>query len=151
MIFPKRSGGENEQGVIFDEAELRIDILNPGRSDVSKFKVKVERKWEWENEYRPEKARNSRYSVGYYYGKDGKWNNIKSGKIVNGTIEIDGLQANGGYRTIWIFVDNSWAPYADCWFRIILDPDNEVAELDESNNGISNILFPSFYKHPEKY
>lgn len=151
LIFPRISKKANEHGIMYDEAAIRVDIVNSGKSDVSKFKVKVERKWEWENDYRPEGGQNSRYEVGYYYGKDQKWNRIKSGKILNGIIEIEGLQANGGYRTIWIYVDNSWSPKADCWFRIILDPDNEVAELDESNNGISNTLFPSSYKHPEKY
>jgi hypothetical protein len=129
-IFPRIADRENEQAVIYDEAHLRIDILNSGQSDVSKFKVKVERKWEWENEYRPETGRDSRYDVGYYYGKEQKWHRIKSGGIVDGIIEIDGLQASGWYRTIWIYVDNSLAPKADCWFRITLDPENEVAELE---------------------
>gem|GEM_PF-3371983 len=149
-IFPKISGKENEQAVSYDEAQLKINILNSGQGDVSKFKVKVERKWEWENEYHPETGIDSRYDIGYFYGKEGEWHSIKRGSIKDGIIEVDGIQA-GGYRTIWIFVDNSFAPKADCWFRIILDPDNEIAELDESNNGMSEILFPSHYKHPEKY
>jgi len=149
-IFPKISGKENEQAVGYDEAQLKINILNSGQGDVSKFKVKVERKWEWENEYHPETGRDSRYDVGYFYGKEGEWHSIKRGSIKDGIIEVDGIQA-GGYRTIWIFVDNSSAPKADCWFRIILDPYNEIAELDESNNEMSEILFPNHYKHPEKY
>jgi hypothetical protein len=149
-IFPKISKRENEQAVIYDEAQLKINILNSGQGDVSKFKVKVERKWEWENEYHPETGRGSRYDVGYFYGKEGEWHSLKRGSIKDGIIEVDGIQA-GGYGTIWIFVDNSFAPKADCWFRIILDPYNEIAELDESNNGMSEILFPSHYNHPEKY
>lgn len=149
-IFLRISKKENEAAVSYDEAELEINILNSGQSDVSKFKVKVERKWEWDDKYYPEKE--GSYQVGYYYGKEGEWHSIKSGKIENGIVEIGDIQANGGYRIIWIFnIDNSWAPDADCWFRIILDPDNEVAELDESNNGVSEIYFPNHYTHPEYY
>lgn len=148
-IFPKISKRENEQAIIYDEATLKINILNSGHTDASKFKVKIERKWEWEEEYYPETGMDSRYDVGYFYG--GKWHSEKSGKIVNGIIEIEGLQANGGQRTIFIYVDNSLAPKADCFFRVIVDSDKEVPELDESNNGITDILFPSHYNHPEKY
>ncbi len=138
-IFPKISKRENEWAVIYDEAQLKINILNSGQADVPKFKVKVERKWQGESEYHPETGRDSRYDVGY------SWSSIK-----DGIIEVDGIQA-GGYRTILIFVDNSVEPKADCWFRITLDPDNEIAEFDETNNTFTDILFPSHYKHPEKY
>ncbi|WP_353683936.1 hypothetical protein V4D30_08655 [Thermodesulfovibrio sp. 3907-1M] len=150
-IFPKISERENEQAVVYDEAQLKINVVNSGHSDVSKLKVRIERRWDWEKEYHAETGRDSKYDVGYYYSKEEKWHSIKEGKIVNGIIEIEDLQANGGYRTIWIYVDNYFAPKADCWFRITLDPDNEVAELDESNNRTSDIFFPSHYEHPEKY
>ncbi len=139
-IFPKISKRENEQAVNYAEAQIRINIQNTGRSDVPRFKVKVERKWE--KEYYPERGTKLTTSL-FSYGE-------KRGEISNGIIEIGGLKA-GGSIILWIFVDNSFAPKADCWFRITLDPDNEVTELDESNNVVTDIFFPNHYTHPEKY
>ncbi|WP_460178030.1 CARDB domain-containing protein [Thermodesulfovibrio hydrogeniphilus] len=64
--------------------------------------------------------------------------------MINGIIELENLQA-GGYITISIFVDNSFAPKSNCWFRITADSENEIAELEESNNMITDILFKTHY------
>ncbi len=145
-IYSKNSKRENEQGIIYDEAQLKFNVTNKGKSDVAKLKVKIERKWDFDTDYSPErgsKLNPTTYQLGYY-GNDGKWYTIKNGEVTNGIIELENLQA-GGYRTIFIFTDNSFAPKLNCWFRITIDPENEIAELDEGNNIIANILFKTRY------
>lgn len=134
--------GENEVAQIFSEMQLKIVIKNIGPKDASRFKVLLQRKWEWENDY-------GSFCVGRFteckilVKEDNIW-------YEGDTAEVNGLKA-GESKTLHIFTDNSAAPKADCYIRIILDSDNEVAEPDESNNGVSNIYFPNHYTHPEYY
>lgn len=128
---------ENEHAVVYDELDLMLSVKNSGFADVPKFKILIEKKWEGSNQYIP---------LGQLaWSYDGK-----NGTSQNGIIEILNLKA-GEKKDIAIFIDNSQAPKVDCWLRIKIDPANEIAEIDEDNNIISEILFPSHYVHPEKY
>lgn len=132
-----QQGGEDRYGVKFQDFTMKISVKNSGNTDIPIFKILVERKLEGETQYKPEK-----YS-GWAYEKN-------SGTVKDGIIEVENLKA-GVTKNIFVYADNSRAPKSDCWFRITLDPDNEIAELDENNNRRSDILFPSYYKHPDKY
>ncbi|MGQ9499455.1 MAG: CARDB domain-containing protein, partial [Dissulfurimicrobium sp.] len=132
--FLKISKQENKYHDIFDEMNLRIVIKNIGANDASRFKVLLQRKWEWEKEY-------GSFCVAYY---DCKVLVEEENKRYTGdTAEVNGLKA-GESKTLYIWniwTDNSFAPYDDCYIRIILDSGNEVTELDESNNGVSDYIF----------
>lgn len=133
----KISKRENEQAIIYDEFTMKITVKNSGNVDISKFKILVERKAECEIQYRLEK------NSGWAYGEN-------RGTIMDGIIQVENLKV-GETKNIFIFADNSLAPKADCWFRITLDPNNEITETNEDNNVVSEIFFPNHYKHPEKY
>ncbi|WP_428109853.1 CARDB domain-containing protein [Caldisericum sp.] len=130
-------GGEDRYGVPFDDFTMKISIQNSGNSDISRFKILIERRAEGENQYHPE-----RYS-GWAYDKS-------QGTIENGIFEVENLKA-GGTKVIFIYADNSRSPKSDHYFRIVIDPYNEIAESDESDNKMSEIFFPSHHKHPEQY
>lgn len=128
---------ENAQAIVYDELIIKISVKNSGNMNIPGFKILVERKWEWETQYKPEK-----YSKWTY---EKNWETIREG-----IIEVENLKA-GETKDVFVFADNSGEPRADCWFRITLDPNNEIAELNEDNNIRSEILFPSHYIHPDKY
>ncbi|MGQ9812485.1 MAG: CARDB domain-containing protein, partial [Dissulfurimicrobium sp.] len=129
--FLRVSKQENAYHDPFDEMNLGIVIKNIGANDASRFKVLLQRKWEWEKEY-------GSFCVAYY---DCKVLVEEENKRYTGdTAEVNGLKA-GESKKLYIRTDNAFAPYYDCYIRIILDSGNEVTELDESNNGVSDYIF----------
>ncbi len=135
--FFRISKRENEQAIIYDELDLVISIKNSGNVDISKFKILIEKKREGDTQY------TSLEQLEWSY--DGK-----KGSSQNGIIEIDNLKA-GQTKDIIVFTNNSKAPKLDCWLRVKLDPENEISEINETNNMIDNIRFPSHYNNPGEY
>lgn len=131
----KISEKENDQAIVYDEIIFKILIKNSGTIDISDFKISISRKWDWDNQYYPEN--------GSTWAYDGK-----QGSIKNGIFEVKNFKA-GETKTIFIYADNAIAPKSDCWFNIKLDPNNEIAELNEENNSKTEILFPSHYLYPD--
>lgn len=128
---------ENEQAIIYDELDLLISIKNSGNADISKFKILIEKKWEGDTQY------TSLEQLEWAY--DGK-----NGSSQNGIIEIENLKA-GQTKDIIVLTNNSKAPKLDCWLRVKLDPENEIAEINETNNMVDNIRFPNHYNNPCEY